>query len=163
MRTLRYFLLPALFTVIPPAIAMDYPTRPIRLIVPAPPGGSTDRIGRLVGSRLTETLGQQTVIDNRGGAGAIIGTDILAKAPPDGYTLSVVYTTHTVNPSLHKKLPVDPIKDFAPITMAAKAPLVLVVHPSLPVHSVNDLVALSKKKPLSYGSAGNGNSGNAGR
>lgn len=150
----------ALATLLPsPAPAQNYPNRPLRLIVPSPPGGSTDRIGRLIGSRLSEALGQQTVIDNRGGAGGIIGTDILAKAPADGYTLEVVYTTHTVNPSLHKKLPFDPINDFAPITLAVSAPLVLVVYPALPVRTVKDLIALAKLKPLNYGSAGNGSGG----
>ncbi|MDP2242265.1 MAG: tripartite tricarboxylate transporter substrate binding protein [Burkholderiales bacterium] len=159
MRALLYSLLPFLLTVAPFAAAQDYPTRPIRLIVPAPPGGSTNQIGRLVGSGLSEVLGEQAVVDNRGGAGGIVGTDILAKAPADGYTIGVVYTTHSVNPSLHKTLPFDSIKDFSTITIAATAPLVLVVNPSLAVHSIKDLVGLAKVRPLSYGSAGNGSGG----
>lgn len=139
--------------------AQEYPTRPLRLIVPAPPGGSTDLFARVIGSRLASVLGKQVVIDNRPGAGAIVGTDLLAKAPPDGHTISVVYTTHTVNPSLQKKLPYDPIRDFAPITIVASAPLVLVVPADLPVRSVKDLVDLARSKPLVYGSAGNGSGG----
>jgi tripartite-type tricarboxylate transporter receptor subunit TctC len=139
--------------------AQQYPTRPIRLIVPAPPGGSTDLFARVIGTRLGTALGKQVVVDNRPGAGGIVGTDMLAKAVPDGHTIAVVYTTHTVNPSLQRKLPYDPILDFAPITIVASAPLVLVVHPDLPVRSVKDLIDLARSKPLVYGSAGNGSGG----
>lgn len=136
-----------------------YPTRPVRLIVPAPPGGTTDLLGRMVAEGLSKSLGQQVVVDNRGGAGGIVGTELVARAPADGHTLGVIYTPHTVLPHLQKKLPYDALRDFAPVTQMTAAPLVLVVHPSLPVQSVPDLVALAKIRPLVYGSAGNGSGG----
>jgi len=139
--------------------AMKYPTRPVRLIVPAPPGGTTDLLGRLVAERLAEALGQQVVVDNRGGAGGILGTELLARAPADGHTLGIIYTPHTVLPHLQKKLPYDALRDFAAVTQLTEAPLVLVVHPALPVHKVPDLIALAKARPLVYGSAGNGSGG----
>ncbi|HWI15762.1 MAG TPA: tripartite tricarboxylate transporter substrate binding protein [Burkholderiales bacterium] len=141
------------------AAAGEYPVRPIRLIVPAPPGGSTDLLGRVIGTRLGEALGQQVVIDNRGGAGGIVGTDMLTKAPPDGHTLAVIYTPHTVLPHMQKQLPYDPLAAIAPISMVTTAPLVLVVNPALPVHNVKELIALARKQPLVYGSAGNGSGG----
>lgn len=136
-----------------------YPTRPVRMIVPAPPGGTTDLLGRLVAERLAEALGQQVVVDNRGGAGGILGTELLARAPADGHTLGIIYTPHTVLPHLQKKLPYDALRDFAAVTQLTEAPLVLVVHPALPVHKVPDLIALAKARPLVYGSAGNGSGG----
>jgi tripartite-type tricarboxylate transporter receptor subunit TctC len=139
--------------------AAQNPVRPIRLIVPAPPGGSTDLLGRVIGAKLGDALGQQVVIDNRGGAGGIVGTDMLTKAPPDGHTLAVIYTPHTVLPHMQKQLPYDALADIAPISMLTSAPLILVVHPGLPVHNVKDLVTLAKKQPLVYGSAGNGSGG----
>jgi tripartite-type tricarboxylate transporter receptor subunit TctC len=140
------------------AAADTYPTRPIRLISPAPPGGSTDTLARVVGGRLSEALHQQVIIDNRPGAGSVIGTEIVARAVPDGYTLGVVYTTHTTNASL-QKLPYDPVADFSPITMLSSAPLVLVVPTASPIQSVRDLLAAAKAKPLAYGSAGVGSGG----
>jgi len=145
-----------------PALAQPagkYPTRPVRMIVPAPPGGTTDLLGRLVAERLAESLGQQVVVDNRGGAGGILGTELLARAPADGHTLGIVYTPHTVLPHLQKKLPYDPLRDFAAVSLLTEAPLVLVVHPALPVHKVPDLIALARSRPLVYGSAGNGSGG----
>lgn len=136
-----------------------YPTRPVRMIVPAPPGGTTDLLGRMVAQGLSESLGQQVVVDNRGGAGGIVGTELVARAPADGHTLGVIYTPHTVLPHLQKKLPYDALRDFAPVTQLTAAPLVLVVHPSLPVHTVQDLIVLAKSRPLVYGSAGNGSGG----
>lgn len=136
-----------------------YPTRPVRMIVPAPPGGTTDLLGRLVAERLAEALAQQVVVDNRGGAGGILGTELLARAPADGHTLGIIYTPHTVLPHLQKKLPYDALKDFAAVSQLTEAPLILVVHPSLLVHKVPDLIALAKSKPLVYGSAGNGSGG----
>lgn len=141
------------------AAAARYPVRPIRLIVPAPPGGTTDLLGRVIGTKLGEALGQQVVIDNRGGAGGIVGTDMLTKAPPDGHTLAVIYTPHTVLPHLQKQLPYDALADIAPISMVTTAPLVLVVNPALPVRNVRELVALARKQPVVYGSAGNGSGG----
>jgi tripartite-type tricarboxylate transporter receptor subunit TctC len=137
----------------------NYPTRPVRLIVPAPPGGTTDLLARLVGQRLSEALGQPVVADNRGGAGGVVAAEMLARAVPDGHTLGVVFTSLTTNASLHAKLAYDPVRDFTPITLLTTSPLVLVVNPALPVHSVKELIALSKTRPLNYGSAGNGSGG----
>lgn len=152
----------ALVVLAGPAIAQaaaKFPQRPVRMIVPAPPGGTTDLLGRLVAERLAESLGQQVVVDNRGGAGGILGTELLARAPADGHTLGIIYTPHTVLPHLQKKLPYDPLRDFAAVSLLTEAPLVLVVHPALPVHKVPDLIALAKSRPLVYGSAGNGSGG----
>src|SRR5215813_6743168 len=139
------------------AAAQDYPTKPVRLIIPFPPGGSNDVVGRLIATHLSERLGKQIVVDNRGGAGGVIGTEVVAKSPPDGYTLLIISMAHAVNPWLYK-LSYDPIKDFAPVSLLAKGANVLVVHPSLPVYSVKDLVALAKDMPgdLQYASAGIG-------
>ncbi len=141
------------------ALADTYPTRPIRWIVAYPPGGTTDIIVRLVAPDLSKRLGQYVVIENRGGAAGIIGTNAAAKAAPDGYTLSVGYiTTHAIHPSLMKSLPYDPIKDFIPISLMGKAPLILVVNPSVPVKSLKELIAYAKSKPgqLNNSSPGNG-------
>ncbi len=139
------------------AAAQDYPNRPVRLIIPFPPGGINDTVGRLVATQLSTRLGKQVVVDNRAGAGGTVGTDLAANAPKDGYTLLVISLAHAVNPWLYK-LPYDPIKAFAPIAIVASAPNVIVVHPSLPVHSVTDLITLAKEKPgqLQYASAGVG-------
>lgn len=136
-----------------------YPQRPIRAIVPIAPGGGTDTTGRLVMTKLGERLGQQIVVDNRAGGGGTIGASIAAKAQPDGYTfLFGSISTHGVNPALFKKLPYDHIKDFAPVALIGKVPNVLVVHPSLPVKTVNDLINYAKANPgkINYGSAGLG-------
>ena len=137
-----------------------YPNKPLRFVVGYPAGGATDIIARLVAQKLTGSLGQQVLVDNRPGAGGIIGSDIVAKATPDGYTIVLVTTSHGVNPSLYRKLPYDTAKDFAPITQVASLQLVLVVNPSLPVRSVKELIALAKAKPgqLNYGSSGSGQS-----
>jgi tripartite-type tricarboxylate transporter receptor subunit TctC len=139
------------------AFAQDYPNRPVRLIVPFPPGGSNDVVGRLVAMQLSTQLGQQVFVDNRGGAGGVIGTEACATAAPDGYTLCIVSIAHAVNPALHK-LNYDPIKSFTPISIFATGPNVLAINPTLPVDSVKELVALAKQKPgeLNYASAGVG-------
>jgi tripartite-type tricarboxylate transporter receptor subunit TctC len=139
------------------AAAQDYPTRPVRLIIPFPPGGSNDVVGRLIATHLGERLGKQVVVDNRSGAGGVIGTEVVAKASADGYTVGIISMAHAVNPWLYK-LAYDPIKDFAPVGLLARGANVLVVHPSLPVNSVKDLVVLAKQKPgdLQYASAGIG-------
>jgi tripartite-type tricarboxylate transporter receptor subunit TctC len=139
------------------AFADDYPNRPIRLIIPFPPGGSNDVVGRLVAKYLSDQLGQQVYIDNRGGAGGTIGSDLAAKATPDGYTLLVISLAHAVSPWLHK-LTYDPIKSFTPVAMFGSGTNVLAVNPELPVHSVKELIALAKAKPgeLNYASAGVG-------
>ena len=139
------------------AAADEYPVKPIRLIVPFPPGGSNDVVGRLIAKQLGEKLGQQVFVDNRGGAGSMIGTEALSKAAPDGYTLGIASIAFAVNPALHK-LPYDPFKSFEPVSILATGPNVLVVNPELPVKSVAELVALAKKEPgkLNYASAGIG-------
>lgn len=137
--------------------AEKFPTRPIRVIVPFPPGGSNDIVSRMVGAQLTERLGKSVVIDNRGGAGGRIGYDIAATSAPDGYTLLVISAAYTFTPALHK-LPFDPVKAFIPVTMLGRGANSLAVYPGLPVNSVKELVALAKAKPgqLNYGSAGVG-------
>lgn len=139
--------------------AQQYPSRPIRAVVPLAPGGGTDTVGRLVFAKLSELLGQQIVVDNRGGGGGVIGTDLVAKATADGYTLLMgSITTNAVNPVLYKKLPYDHIRDFAPISMVGTVPNVLVVHSSVPAKSVKEFIAYAKANPgkISYGSAGIG-------
>jgi len=137
-----------------------YPAKAIRLIVPFPPGQASDVLARAIGAKLTEAFHQQVVVDNRPGAGGNIGSDQAAKAPPDGYTLVMATAALPISKSVYAKLPFDPAKDFAPVTMLTKTPLVLIVNPALPVKSVKELVALAKAKPgaLSFASSGNGTS-----
>jgi len=139
--------------------AQDYPTKPIRMIIPFPPGGGSDVTGRVVATALSERLGRQVIVDNRAGAGGVIGSELAANAPRDGYTLLMVSLAHVVNPWLYDlKGRYHPIRSFAPVAIIAGSPVVLVVNPSVPVHSVADLVALAKKQPgkLQYASAGVG-------
>jgi tripartite-type tricarboxylate transporter receptor subunit TctC len=141
------------------AHAQTYPTRPLRLIVPTAPGGGTDFTGRLVAAKLSETLGQQVVVENRGGGGGSVGADNAAKATPDGYTLLLgSIATHAVNPALYKKLPYDHIKDFAPVSLIGTVPNVLVVHPSVPAKSFAEFISYAKANPgkINYGSSGVG-------
>jgi len=144
----------------PAALAQaGYPNKPIRLIVAFPAGGSTDIIGRLVGQRLSQSLGQQVIIDNRGGAGGTIGTEIAAKSNPDGYTLTMGTTsTHVIAPAAYTNLKYDPIKDFMPITLVATTPYLLVLNPSVKANSLKDFIALAKRTPgkLTYASSGTG-------
>jgi tripartite-type tricarboxylate transporter receptor subunit TctC len=138
-----------------------YPTKPVRLVVPFPPGGTTDILARAVAQKLTETLGQQVVVDNKPGAGGNIGSDMVAKSPPDGYTLLMgTVGTHAINASLYAKMPYDHVKDFAPVILVAGVPNVLVVTPGLPVHSVTELIAYAKANPdkLTFASSGSGTS-----
>ena len=146
-----------LFALAPNASADDYPNRPVRLIIPFPPGGSNDVVGRLVAQQLSVKLGQQVYVDNRGGAGGTIGTEACANATPDGYTICIISIAHAVNPALYP-LKYDPIKSFTPISIFATGPNVLVVNPTSPIRSVKDLIALAKEKPgsLNYASAGVG-------
>ncbi|MBI3041581.1 MAG: tripartite tricarboxylate transporter substrate binding protein [Betaproteobacteria bacterium] len=140
------------------AFAQNYPVRPIRLIVPYPPGGPTDFVGRLVGQKLTEAWGQQVVVENRAGAASAIGTEVAARAAADGYTLLLGTSAgFCINPARGGKLPYDPERDFAPVTLLVINPQILVVHPSLPVRSIKELVALAKRRPaqLNYASVGN--------
>lgn len=140
--------------------AQGYPNRPIRLVLPFSPGGTTDTPGRIIAQRLGEALGQPIIVENKPGAGSTIGTDFVAKAKPDGYTLLLTSTTHVLSPHLYKHLPYDPLKDFEPVTLVASGPYVLVVNPSLPVKSVRELIALAKAQPgkIDYATSGNGSS-----
>jgi tripartite-type tricarboxylate transporter receptor subunit TctC len=141
------------------AAAQPYPNRPIRAVVPLAPGGGTDTVGRLVAGKLSELLGQQIVVDNRGGGGGVVGTDLVAKATPDGYTLLVgSITTNAVNPVLYKKLPYDHLRDFAPISLIGTVPNTLVVHNSVPAKSMKEFLAYAKANPgkINYGSSGLG-------
>ena len=142
------------------ALAQSYPTKPIRLIVPFAPGGVADVVGRTITPRLSEALGQPILVDNRGGAGGTLGTAIGAKSPPDGYTLILPAASHATTPGLYRKLPFDPVKDFAGVAQLVTVPYLLVIHPSLPAKTVKEFIALAKSKPgeLTYGSAGNGSS-----
>jgi len=141
-----------------PGVAQSYPAKPVRVIIVFPPGGSNDVVGRLVFQKVSEIAGQQFVIDNRGGAAGTIGSDIVAKSPPDGYTVMVQSTTHVANAHLYKKLPYDVLKDFIGVTPMARQVGMLVVHPSMPVKTGKEFIALARKRPgeIVYGSAGNG-------
>ena len=145
----------------PHAVAQSYPTKPIRMVVPVTPGGSTDTVARLVTQKMTDLLAQRFIIDNRPGAGSIIGADIVAKAAPDGYTLLMAFATHVTAPSLYSKLPFNTEEDFQPISLVATQPLVIVVNPQVPVRSIKELIALAKAKPrqLNYGVNGTGSAG----
>ena len=137
--------------------ASRFPTKPIRLIVPFPPGGSNDILGRFLAQKMSDRLGQQTIVDNRAGADGIIGTELAARAPADGHTLVIVSTSYTMNPAIHK-LPYDPVKSLAPISLIASGGNVIAVHPSLPIKTVKELIAVAKAKPgqLRYSSSGIG-------
>jgi tripartite-type tricarboxylate transporter receptor subunit TctC len=140
------------------ALGQTYPARAIRLVVPQSPGGSTDQVARPLAKQLGEALGQPVVIDNRAGAGSVIGTDIVAKAAPDGYTLLAVAASFTISPALYKQLPYDAARDFTPITMVSAFPNILVINPSLPVSSFSELISFLKKNPgkANYSSSGIG-------
>src|SRR5258706_2707797 len=141
------------------ATAQRYPARPIRIVSPFAAGGSTDILARLIGQKLTESWGEPVIVDNRAGAGGIIGSDLVAKAEPDGYTLLLTSTSaHAINPALHRTLPYDPLRDFAAVTQVATGHNILVVHPLVPAKSVQELIALAKSKPgtLTFSSGGNG-------
>ena len=145
-----------------PAFAQSFPSRPIRLVVPFPPGGPTDIVARPLAQMLGESLKQSVIVDNRGGAGGLIGADLVAKSPPDGYTLLMgTVGTNAINGALYRKLPYDPVRDFTPITLVASAPIAVVVNPRAGIASVNDLIAQEKPTPgkMSFGSAGNGTPG----
>ncbi len=140
--------------------AQTYPTRTIRMVVPFAPGGNTDIIARFIVPKMIEDLGQQVIIDNRGGASSTIGTDIASKSPPDGYTLLMVSTAHVINPAVIKKLPYDSVRDFTPITLVADVPNSLVVHPSVPARSLKELITLARSRPgeMLYATPGRGTS-----
>ena len=154
-------LLCTLLLATPLAHAQTFPTKPIRFVVPSSAGGGNDYLARLFGAKITENWGQQVLVDLRPGAAGIVGSEIVAKAPPDGHTILIVATGYGLNPSLYAKLPYDTIEDFARISLLAFSPNVLVVHPSMPVKSVKDLIALAKSRPgeLNYASSGAGTGG----
>lgn len=140
--------------------AQTYPAKPVRIVVPFAPGGGTDVIARHLATGMSESLKRQVLVDNRAGANGIVGTEIVARAPADGYTLLFVSSPHSINPSMYAKLPYDTLRDFAPVSLVALSPYVLVTHPSLPVRNVKELIALAKKRPdqILYGSGGSGSS-----
>ena len=140
------------------AFGQSYPTKPVRLIIPFGAGGATDVVARIIVNKLPDVLGQQVVVDNRTGAGGLIGTELAARAPADGYTLIASGTPHVIVPNLYKKLPYDPLQDFAPIMQFGSQPYALTIHPSLGVNSVAQLIELAKKQPgaIDYASSGNG-------
>jgi tripartite-type tricarboxylate transporter receptor subunit TctC len=142
------------------AFAQSYPSKPVRFIIPFPPGGPTDIMGRLAADTLSKAFGQQYIADNRGGAGGNIGTDLCSKAPADGYTICMMTVAQSISPSIYRKLPFDPLKDFAHVTLMAKLPSLLTAHPQLPVKTAADVIKLAKSKPgeLIYSSTGNGTS-----
>jgi len=136
--------------------AQGFPARTVRIVVPFAAGGATDVIARVIGQRLGESLGQQVIVDNRAGGSAMIGSELVARAQPDGHTLLMTANPHAVNPVLHAKMPFDPMRDFAPVTLAGLQPLILVVHPSLPARTVKQFIALARANPgkLAYGTSG---------
>ena len=142
------------------APAQTYPTKPVRIVVPFAPGGGTDVIARHLATGMSQSLKRQFLVDNRAGANGIVGTEIVARASADGYTLLFVSSPHSVNPSMYAKLPYDTLRDFAPVSLVALSPYVLVTHPSLPVRNVKELIALARKRPdqILYGSGGSGSS-----
>jgi tripartite-type tricarboxylate transporter receptor subunit TctC len=148
----------ALLLATPLVHGQKYPERPVRAVVPFPAGGGTDILARILLQKMAERMSATFVIDNRAGAGGTIGTEIVAKAPPDGYTILVASSSHTINPSVYRKIGYDPARDFAPVTLIASGPGILVIHPSVPAKTVKELIALGKAKPgqLNYASAGNG-------
>lgn len=159
-RNLPVAVLAAIVSILAPvtAAAQAYPVKPVRVVIPWPPGGSNDVVGRLIMQKLSQAWGQQFVIDNRPGAAGSIGSDVVAKAPPDGYTLMIHSTTHLGNAHLYKKLPYDTLKDFTGVSLLVSQPGTLTVHPSLPVKSVKEFIALAKARPgeILYSSSGNG-------
>jgi tripartite-type tricarboxylate transporter receptor subunit TctC len=143
-----------------PVAAQTYPSKPVRLVVPFAPGGFTDVVARILGQRLSVSMGQQFVIENKAGAGSTIGTDFVAKAAPDGYTLVMISTTHVISPWIYKSMPYDPIKGFVPVTKLVDSPYVLLVNPKVPARNVQEFIALAKASPdtIRYASSGNGSS-----
>jgi tripartite-type tricarboxylate transporter receptor subunit TctC len=158
MRTVLLVAIAALSLVPAIAVAQDYPAKPVRVVVPWPPGGSNDVVARIVMQKMSETMGKQFVVDNRGGASGIPGSDFVAKSPPDGYTIMVHSATHVSNPHLYGKVPYDTLKDFAAVAPLSVQVGMLVVHPALPAKNVKEFIALAKGKPgqLTYSSSGNG-------
>ena len=161
MRQIALLVMVAAAVLAVPAAAQDYPNRPIKFVVPYPPGGGTDVVARIVNEPLATELGEPIIIDNRGGAAGNLGTDIVAKAPADGYTVLFTLSSHTINPKLYEKLPFDVEHDFVPVSLVALIPQILVVNPSVPITSVKELIAYAKANPgkLNYASVGIGSPG----
>ena len=157
-----FFVLLAVATIVSSTShAQQYPTRPVRFISPYPPGGGNDTLLRILGEKLGEQLGQRVIVDNRPGANTIVGTELLVKSPPDGYTFILLPNSFATNPSFYPKLPYDTMKDLAPVGQIAQSPQMIVAHPSVPVKTVKELLAMARAKPglLSYGTSGNGSTG----
>ena len=144
-----------------PAAAQNYPVKPVRMVVPFPPGGNTDIIARVFAPKMAENLGQQIVVENRGGAGSVIGTDVVAKAAPDGYTILMVSAAHTINPAMIKKLPYDSVKEFTPLALIADVPTAFVLHPAFPAKTVKEFIAIARARPgeINYSTSGSGTVG----
>jgi tripartite-type tricarboxylate transporter receptor subunit TctC len=161
MKNCRYALFVALVLGASAASAQQYPTRPVRFISPYPAGGGNDTLLRLLGEKLGEQIGQRVIVDNRPGANTIVGTELLAKSPPDGYTFILIPNSFATNPSFYPKLPYDTLKDFAPVAQVAQSPQMIVTHPSVPARTLKELLALAKTKPgeLAYATSGNGSTG----
>ncbi|HEV8518047.1 MAG TPA: tripartite tricarboxylate transporter substrate binding protein [Burkholderiales bacterium] len=143
---------------IPPVVAQTYPSKPIRMIVPFAPGGGTDNLARILSKKMSETFEQSVVVDNRGGAGGIVGTELVARAAADGHTILMTSSAHTIIPATYGKIPYEPLKDFAPISLLTAQPYLMVIHPSVPANSVKEFIALAKSRPgqLNYASGGYG-------
>jgi tripartite-type tricarboxylate transporter receptor subunit TctC len=148
-----------LCAIVLPAAAQSYPAKPVRYIIAFPPGGSNDILARIIGARMTEAMGQTVIVDNRPGGGANIGAEAIARAPADGYTIGNISATHTINATLYPKLAYDVLKDYTPITRVAEIPLLLAAHPVVPAKGPRELIALTHKRKLSYGSSGIGTPG----
>lgn len=161
MKRYRYAALLVLAFIAATVSAQQYPTRPIRFISPYPPGGGNDTLLRLLGEKLGEQLGHRIIVDNRPGANTIVGTELLAKSPPDGYTFILVPNSFATNPSFYPKLPYDTARDFAAVGQVAQSPQMIVAHPSVPARTLKELLALARAKPgqLAYGTSGNGSTG----
>jgi tripartite-type tricarboxylate transporter receptor subunit TctC len=155
------FLIAGLGGIVTAPHAQNYPAKTVRMIVPSAAGGSVDFMARLVSAKMSATLGQQVVVENRAGSGGVVGTDVVAKSAPDGYVLLMAYGSHVINPSLYPKLPYDTLRDFAPISQIALQPLMLNIHPALPARTVKDLITLAKARPgeLNFATAGAGSGG----
>ena len=151
----------SLVALVPPVHAQSYPAKPIRMVVPSAAGGSVDFFGRLVAAKVSTALGQQIVVENRAGSGGVVGTEVVARSAPDGYVLLMAYGSHVINPSLYPKLPYDTLKDFSAVSQIAVQPLMIILHPALPVRTVKDLISLAKARPgqLNYATAGSGSGG----
>ena len=159
IRTIRMTLLAALLSAPLAVLAQAWPSKPVKIIAPFPPGGSVDQVSRIFAAQLTTQLGQQFVVENRSGASGSIGTQAVATAPPDGYTIGVVFDTHAVNPTLIPNIPYDTLKDLAPVMLIGTSPMAIVAHTSQPFRDFRDVLAAAKKEPVAFGSIGTGSLG----